>query len=198
MSGMKESTGPADSSHRSLFRRRFAFVVLFVFFMLGTRGIRGRGRYRGPIARRVRFPTTTTSSMAPSSSSSTMAATSPPSTMAPSSSTSTTTGEGFRGRFAFVVLFVFFRLGTCAPARGSYRGCPTMAPSTTMASTTAATTATTATTTATTAATTGEGFRGRFALGFLDPVFGFTREQVVQKFTFGQLEVEPGHEVLDC
>ena len=33
-------------------------------------------------------------------------------------------------------------------------------------------------------------FRGRLAFGFLEPVLGFTREQVVRN------EVDPGHEVL--
>ena len=40
-------------------------------------------------------------------------------------------------------------------------------------------------------------FRG-FAFGRLDPVLGFTREQVIRNFAFGELEVEPSHEVLDC
>ena len=44
----------------------------------------------------------------------------------------------------------------------------------------------------------GEGFRVRFAFGRLGPVLGFTREQVVQEFAFGRLEVEPGQEILDC
>ena len=41
-------------------------------------------------------------------------------------------------------------------------------------------------------------FRGRLAFGFLEPVLGFTREQVIRNFAFGELEVEPSHEVLDC